>query len=142
MIGILIIHVALVVVGLSVAGVLLRQGRQAAAMLTLLLIPPFMWGWYKTTSLDSVASWFYPADTEYAEGFSRDNFFAIAVGSERQLLTEILGPPLERRVTPEGHEYWRYSRAGRSYQNYWNYVVVVDARSGRVVELFSEFYVD
>ncbi len=101
-----------------------------------------MWAWYQATSLDLVASRIYASDTEYADGFSRDDFRAISIGFERRNLVRILGSPLERRVHSDGKEYWYYSRAGRRFQNYWNYVVVVDRESGKIVELFSEFYVD
>jgi outer membrane protein assembly factor BamE (lipoprotein component of BamABCDE complex) len=101
-----------------------------------------MFGWFRATAIDKVASWLYQSDTAYARGFSEEAFAAISIGSDRQEVLKRLGEPLSKRMAFDGREYWYYSRPGINHQNYWNFIVIVDAKGGHVIERFHEFYTD
>ena len=137
----LLILAALLLGGLGASTVLLLRRRWLRAVGVLLLTPALMLAVMLLCRIDRVASWFWPNDTLYASGFSRDRFRALPLGADRQGVASALGEPLGNQVCGE-KEYWYYSKHGRRYKNYWNMIVIFDSQSGRVVEKFSEFYTD
>lgn len=138
----LAIHFIILLSG-ALGGVLLwRLRRRRGALIAILITPVLMFGWYHVTAIDKVASWLYPSDTEYARGFSEEAFAAIPLGSDRQGVLKHLGEPLSKRRAHNGREYWYYSRPGTNYDNYWNFIVILDEKGDKVVERFHEFYTD
>jgi outer membrane protein assembly factor BamE (lipoprotein component of BamABCDE complex) len=113
-----------------------------ALLVFFLLTPLVLLGWYQATRVDIVASWIYPSDTVYASQFSRQEFKRVAAGMSMRELIERLGEPIDRRAIGERQEYWHYSQPGKRFQNYWNFIVIVDPKTEKVVECFREFYTD
>ena len=141
--AILAIYVAIGISGSCLAGFLLRRKRYWLALLVFfLLTPASLVGWYQAIRVDAVAAFFYMSDTTYAIRFNPRQFKRVAEGMSRGELVELLGQPLERRTIAERQEYWYYSRQGARFQNYWNFIVIVDPAAGKVVGKFKEFYTD
>jgi outer membrane protein assembly factor BamE (lipoprotein component of BamABCDE complex) len=135
------IYLLLLLSGTLAAGVLWMHRRSRAATQVLLVTFVLVLFWYRLTALDRVASWLYSSDTEYAPGFSEQAFSAISEGVDHQEVLKSLGKPINQ-VSLDGREYWHYSQPGDNSDNYWNVIVIVDTKSGKVVELFREFYTD
>lgn len=141
--AILAVYVVIVILGSCLSGFALARKRYRLSILVfLLLLPAALVGWYQATRLDRVAAWLYPSDTVYATRFSPGQFRRVADGMRRRELIGLLGQPLERRVIADRQEYWYYSRHGARFENYWNFIVIVDPGAGQVVGRFSEFYTD
>jgi hypothetical protein len=139
---ILTTYILIASVGAYVTGLLLGRKQYRLALVLLLLTPLVLLGCYQATRVDIVASWIYPSDTVYASQFSRQEFKGLAAGMSMRELIERLGEPIDRRAIGERQEFWHYSRPGRQFQNYWNFIVVVDPEAEKVVECFEEFYTD
>jgi hypothetical protein len=142
MIAILAIYTAIVISGFFLSGFLFRRRFRLALVVLFLLTPTVLFGWYQATRIDLVASWFYPSDTVYSADFSPHRFRTVSKGMRREDLVDRLGPPLEKRIINDRREYWYYSRRGERFQNYWNFIVIVDPINGKVIEKFKEFYTD
>jgi outer membrane protein assembly factor BamE (lipoprotein component of BamABCDE complex) len=141
--AILAVHVALAILGSCLAGFLLGRKRYGWALLVLfLLTPAALFGWYQATGLDVVAAWIYPSDTVYAARFKPHQFRRVVEGMSQGELIELLGTPLEKRKINSRQEYWYYSRAGSRFQNYWNFIVIVNPETGKVTGQVKEFYTD
>ncbi len=136
------IHLLLLLGGAHAGILLWWRRRRRGALLAILITPVLMCGWFHLTAIDKVSSQLYPSDTEYASGFSEEAFATISLGTDSQEVLKRLGQPLSKRMAFDGREYWYYSRPGVNYQNYWNVIIVVDARDGKVGERVREFYVD
>ncbi len=79
-------------------------------------------------------------DTEYASGYSAPAFQQLRLGMTEQEVLALLGSPLDRWPRMESGEVgWQWTRSpgSNSYR-----VRSVVFRSGRVVEIFHEFYID
>jgi outer membrane protein assembly factor BamE (lipoprotein component of BamABCDE complex) len=143
MLMILVIHLILLVAGCSVAGFLFFRRRHLLALAVLFLLTPASikaWAWF--SGIDAVSAWIYPSDTVYAAGFRPQSFRRVIPGMSRDRLLALLGEPLEKWTYGEKEEYWHYSRHGARFGNYWNVIVVVDPRAGKVVRRSQDFYTD
>jgi hypothetical protein len=80
-------------------------------------------------------------DTEWAPNYSTIGFLSVRRGMTEQEVLGAVGAPLERYEIKDGsgRRGWRWSRSGPS-GSYSIRVVVFE--SGRVVEKFSEYYLD
>jgi len=81
-------------------------------------------------------------DTVYAAGYSPDAFKKVAIGMTEADVRTLLGPPLETYSpgpNARGEYGWRYARSARggSYR-----IRALLFRSGRVIQVFHEFYLD
>ena len=91
---------------------------------------------------DAIAALAHEEDTEYAAGYSPDAFKKVAIGMSEAEVKALLGPPLETYApgpATRGEYGWRYARSARggSYR-----IRALLFRSGRVSEIFHEFYLD
>jgi len=77
-------------------------------------------------------------DTVYAAGYSDAKFQQVALGSSKEEVLSILGPPLETGVH-NGEHILRYAQSAHD-SNY--HVRVIVLRDDRVLEKLHEFYVD
>ena len=87
---------------------------------------------------DSAMGTFCIADTEYASGYSEEEFASLRPGTTMEEVERRLGKPLEQNASASGTG-WRYSRSpnDRSYR-----VRVVRFTGDRVQRLIHELYVD
>ena len=137
----LLTYVAIVGVCLAASLFFALRRKRRAAIVILVAAPLLSIAWYQATRIDSVMSWLYPDDTVYSSGFSRVAFRELSTGIDQSTVHRLLGEPLQRRVDA-GRECWHYSRHGSQFENYWNFIVIFDTSTERVVEKFREFYVD
>lgn len=137
----LYIHIGLLLGGITTCAVLLFRRRWYLAIAILVATPLLMFGWYRLSGTDLVASSLFPNDTTYAPGFTEERFQFLASDADRGAVLAALGRPLSTALHGT-REYWYYSHHGPRHENYWNMIIILDHATGRIVEKHREFYVD
>jgi hypothetical protein len=138
-----------VIAGAAITGGVLQLARpalsfrwklQIAAVVGVLLTAAFQFTLFDGWPGDLWALEFGD-DTEFASGYSAFGFWSVRPGMTTGEVTALLGPALVRFPVREqpGEEWWRWTRSphGSSYR-----LREILFRQGRVVEKYSEFYVD
>lgn len=84
-------------------------------------------------------------DTQYASGYDENKFRRIRTGFTKDLVLQLIGEPLNKRVYNPGdeeklEEYWWYSKSPSS--THFHHRFIVFSNKGVVKRLGHEFYVD
>lgn len=92
-----------------------------------------------------VLSQILKSDTKYSPGYSEERFRLIQVGSSKEKVVALMGPPLEKKVYGNysdklREEYWWYSESPTS--THFHHRFLVFSSRGLVKEIGHEFYVD
>jgi outer membrane protein assembly factor BamE (lipoprotein component of BamABCDE complex) len=142
--GYFLILVLILLAGVSTTLVFAIRGRRRKSLICAAITLAIGGGWYFTPIVDKVASVIlFPHDTVYSSKFSESAFRRVRKGEPKAETLRALGAPLEHKTyQDDGSEYWYYSRHGPRYKNYWNKIVVFDAKKGVVQKTISEFYSD